>query len=224
MNTCPPELNFFTQNVDKEEMKKLGEITKLTGIELAPEARFYIQNLMVTLKIHDVGTFEHCERVGSMCFELAQDLELGSAEQALAFYSGYLHDVGKIKVPVAIINKPAKLDNEEFSVMKKHTEFGAEMLDQIVQFSFFKQVREAVLYHHERVDGKGYHGIESAKIPFTSKIVLVADTVDAMGADRAYRKGLPMQVIIDELNRCSGTQFEPQIVNAFLNTRITKAA
>ena len=205
-------------------MKRIADINKLTGLELPSEARFYIQNLMVNLKIHDVGTFEHCERVGSMCFELAQELELNFVEQATAFYSGYLHDVGKIKISPDIINKPSKLDNAEFAIMKNHALLGAELIDPLVLNPFFKSVREAVLYHHERVDGKGYYGLPSEQIPYTSKIILVADTVDAMGADRAYRKGLPMSVIVAELINCSGSQFESQIVNAFLNSKTIKKA
>ena len=205
-------------------MKRMADVNKLTGFEVDTEARFYIHNLMINLKIHDVGTFEHCERVGSMCFELAQGLELNPLEQATAYYSGYLHDVGKIKISTDIINKPSKLDNQEFGIMKNHALLGAELVDPLIHIPFFKQVREAVLYHHERIDGKGYYGIASEQIPLASKIILVADTVDAMGADRAYRKGLPMNVIVDELIACSGTQFEPQIVNVFLNSSIIKKA
>ncbi len=217
-------LNISPHFVDKILMKRIADVNKLTGLELPSEARFYIQNLMVSLKIHDVGTFEHCERVGSMCFELAQELELNLNEQATAYYSGYLHDVGKIKISPDIINKPSKLDNIEFATMKNHALLGAELVDPLIHIPFFKNVREAVLYHHERVDGKGYYGIAADQIPFTSKIILVADTVDAMGADRAYRKGLPMKVIIDELINCSGTQFESQIVNTFLNSKTIKKA
>jgi HD-GYP domain-containing protein (c-di-GMP phosphodiesterase class II) len=205
-------------------MKRIVDVNKETGFQLDTEARFYIHNLMINLKIHDVGTFEHCERVGSMCFELAQELELSFLEQAKAYYSGYLHDVGKIKISPEIINKPSKLDNAEFSLMKNHTLLGAELIDPLVHLPFFKDVREAVLNHHERVDGKGYNGLSSEKIPYTSKIILVADTVDAMGADRAYRKGLPMDVIVDELITCSGSQFEPHIVNVFLNSIAKKKA
>lgn len=205
-------------------MKQLADVNKLTGFELSSEALFYIHHLMVSLKIHDVGTFEHCERVGQMSYELARNLGLPLGEQSLAFYSGYLHDVGKIKISPEIINKPSKLDNVEFASMKNHAQYGAELIEPLAKNQFFKSVQQAVLYHHERVDGKGYYGIASENIPYTSKIILVVDTVDAMGADRAYRKGLPMDVIVNELITCSGTQFDADIVNVYLNSISQKAA
>lgn len=199
-------------------MQSIIDFKLHTGFELPGFAHEYILKLMNDLKTHDVGTFEHCERVSNMCLDLAQNLELDLLEQALCLYSGLLHDVGKLKVPTDIINKPSKLTSDEFSIMKKHTEFGVELLEPLGQLPFFEMMRNAILYHHERVDGKGYHQLPESRIPQTSKIILITDTVDAMSADRPYRKGLPLDVVVNELITCSGTQFEANYVNVFLDS------
>ncbi len=199
-------------------MKSIAAFQKLTGFELPRHAENEVQRLMLELKEHDIGTYEHCGRVSEMCLTLAQDLQLDLIDQAIAVYSGLLHDVGKIKVPGFIINKPSKLTNDEFDIMKKHTVFGVELIESLQNLPFFRKVSEAIMYHHERVDGNGYHKIAPSEIPYISKVILVADTVDAMGEDRAYRKGLSIEVIVDELIRCSGTQFDPHIVNVFLDS------
>lgn len=199
-------------------MKSVIAFQQQTGFKIPASAQDLIQNLMNQLKVHDTGTYEHCGRVSEMCLDLAQSLNLEMPDQAASLYAGLLHDVGKIKVPVSVINKPSKLTAEEYEIMKKHAEFGFEMLEPLRQIEFFKTVNEAVLYHHERIDGNGYHKMAGDKIPYISKIILVVDTVDAMSEDRAYRKGLPMNVIIDELVKCSGSQFDPHIVNVYLDS------
>lgn len=201
---------------------KLLPLFNSSPVEIPVLAEKFIDQLMNQLKNHDLGTYEHCGRVSAMCLDLAKNLQLSLLEQAQCAYAGLLHDVGKIKVPVNVINKPSKLTSEEFEIMKNHTTYGMEMIAPLTENLFFKKVSDAILYHHERVDGKGYHGISSDQIPYFSKIILVADTVDAMGQDRAYRKGLPMNVIIDELIRCSGTQFDAHIVNVFLESTSQK--
>lgn len=199
-------------------MKSVIAFQKHTGFELPTVAQDLIQRLMMQLKFHDIGTYEHCGRVSDMCYELSQELNLSILDQAVSLYAGLLHDVGKIKVPSSIINKPTKLTSEEYDIMKKHAQFGADMLAPLQKIQFFQMVNEAVLNHHERVDGNGYHKVPGDKIPYISKIILVVDTVDAMSEDRAYRKGLSMDVVIDELVRCSGTQFDPHIVNVYLDS------
>ncbi len=199
-------------------MKSVIAFQQQTGFKIPAQAQGLIESLMNQLKIHDIGTYEHCGRVSAMCLELAQSLNLQMLDQATSFYAGLLHDVGKINVPGSIINKPSKLTTDEYEIMKKHAEFGFEMLQPLQQLEFFQKVNEAVLNHHERIDGNGYHKVPSDKIPYISKIILVVDTVDAMSEDRAYRKGLPMNVIIDELVKCSGTQFDPHIVNVYLDS------
>lgn len=177
----------------------------------------FLDDLFTRLKSHDIETYGHCHRVGEMTFELAQALNLSQSQQELGYYSGLLHDIGKLLIPEPIINKPGKLTNEEYEIVKKHAQYGVELIEPLAHIPFFSQVKEAILYHHERIDGKGYYGIKEAKIPVLSKIILIVDTVDAMTHDRAYRKGLPLEVAYEELIRCSGTQFDSQMVDVYLD-------
>ncbi len=198
----------------------MNHVLKLQShaVELPDYATQFVQNLLISLNMHDVATFEHCSRVAEMSALLASDLKLNSLDQSIAMYSGLLHDIGKLKVPTEIINKPGKLTNEEYATMKKHADYGAELMAPLAEaLPFFKKVSEAILYHHERVDGKGYHGLEASRIPYASKIILVVDTVDAMVEDRPYRKGCTLERAIDELIVCSGTQFDPTIASRYVD-------
>lgn len=185
-------------------------------IELPEFAEKFIKDVLLQLNQHDKGTYEHCQRVSEMCLELSQYIGLNIVDQAISMYAGLLHDVGKYKIPIKILNKPDRLTEQEYEIVKKHADYGVEMIQPLTKLSFFQKVSDAILYHHERVDGNGYHRIHTDEIPFHSKIILIVDTVDAMTEDRPYRKGRSFQVACDELIRCSGTQFEPSLVDAFL--------
>lgn len=127
-----------------------------------------------------------------------------------------LHDIGKIGTYEDILDKPAKLTKDEEEKLRQHPVKGAEILAHIKQM---KHVIPAIRGHQEFYDGTGYpDGLKGEDIPFMARIITVADTVDAMGADRPYRKGKPMEAIIAELKRCSGNQFDPMVVEAFLRT------
>ena len=133
-----------------------------------------------------------------------QDLEIG----------GLLHDIGKLGTYEAILDKAGKLTDEEINMIKQHPLKGAEILSPIKQL---KNCISAAKYHHEYYNGKGYpEGLKGEEIPLTARIICIADRVDAMGADRPYRKGKPMDEIVAELKRWSGTQFDPKVVEAFL--------
>jgi putative nucleotidyltransferase with HDIG domain len=135
-----------------------------------------------------------------------KDLELG----------GLLHDIGKLGTYETILDKPGKLTDEEFQLIKQHPAKGAEILSPIKQI---RHIIPIVRHHHERYDGKGYpDGLKGEEIHIMGRIMCVADSVDAMGADRPYRKGRPMYEIIEELKKCSGTQFDPKVVEMFLKT------
>lgn len=193
------------------------------GVELPRFAEAYVRHMLFNLQVHDPDTQTHCVRVSQMALSLAKNLQLNILDQALCMYSGLLHDVGKIKIPVSVLNKPDKLTQEEYELVKQHTQFGVEIIEQLTVLPFFKKVSDAILYHHERVDGKGYLNLPGKDIPLASKIILVVDTVDAMMEDRAYRKGVGIEAVCNELVRCSGTQFEPYIVDCFLNALKTKS-
>lgn len=125
-----------------------------------------------------------------------------------------MHDIGKIGIGDSILLKGGKLTSEEFKIMKKHTEYGSEVLKNIKHFN---DILPGVRNHHERYDGKGYpDGLKGEKIPLMGRIIAVADSFDAMVSDRPYRKALDLEFAIDELKQNAGTQFDPKIVKAFV--------
>ncbi|MBP8641186.1 MAG: HD-GYP domain-containing protein [Oscillospiraceae bacterium] len=128
--------------------------------------------------------------------------------------AGYLHDIGKIGIPENILNKKGKLDEQEMLVMKTHPERSWRVLQNSQEFS---EISNIVLYHHEKWDGSGYpKGLKGEQIPINARIIKVADAYDAMTKDRSYRKKMSQTEAISELQNCSGTDFDPQIVEVFI--------
>ncbi len=178
--------------------------------------------LMETLNAVDPGTYQHCCRVGQMARKLARDMGLNEYEQMTAEFSGLFHDIGKMGVDQEIIQKPGKLDPKEMDIMRSHPVISEMILKPLAHHNFFKGIVPAVRGHHERVDGEGYPDkLIGERIPLLARVILVVDTYDAMSQTRAYRKGLPDEIIYGELKRCSGTQFDPQLVRIFLQAHRT---
>ena len=126
-----------------------------------------------------------------------------------------LHDIGKLGIPDSILNKPGKLTNEEYQVMKNHTVIGGNILKDM---SMLKDIDLGAKYHHERYDGKGYpDGLKGEQIPYIARIISVADAFDAMTSDRVYRKHLDSIIVINELEKGKSTQFDPVIADAMLS-------
>lgn len=176
-----------------------------------------VGSILESLKKVDPETLHHCLRVGEYSRLLARSAGLSEYQQKVAEFSGILHDVGKIGVSVDITHKPGKLTNEEYEIMKAHPEFSEEIIKPLATHEFFRQVLPAVRGHHERVDGKGYPDkLHGEDIPVISRVILIVDTLDAMGENRAYRKGLPIEVIYKELEKYAGTQFDASMVKIFL--------
>ena len=125
-----------------------------------------------------------------------------------------LHDIGKIGIPDSVLNKPAKLTDEEYSIMKSHVIRGAEILR---NFTMIENVADGALYHHERYDGRGYaNGLKGEEIPLNARIIGIADAFDAMTANRVYRKKLDLDFVIAGLKKGRGTQFDPKLVDIML--------
>jgi len=159
----------------------------------------------------DSYTRSHCQTVSQLCSLIAAELGLERDRSARLRLAGLLHDVGKIGVPDAILNKPAKLTEEEFEVMKQHVLLSYE----IVASADLPVEAEWVRHHHERVDGHGYpDGLGGEQIPLESRIILVADAYEAMTSDRPYRRAPGQAFAIQELRRHAGTQFDPEVVEA----------
>lgn len=175
------------------------------------------QALMQSLKAVDPATFAHCCRVGEMARKLSRDAGLNEYEQKLAEFAGLFHDIGKIGVPQSIIAKPGKLDDNEHKIMQNHPVMSEEIIKPLAHHDFFAALLPGIRGHHERVDGQGYPDKTLGdEIPLIARVILVVDTYDAMSQTRAYRKGLPDDVIYAELKRCAGTQFDPRLVQIFL--------
>ncbi len=176
-----------------------------------------VQSIMSSLYIVDPTTFYHCARVGELSRHLARDAGLNEFEQKVAEFAGLLHDIGKIGISQDIIAKPGKLDPKEMDIMRSHPVLSEEVVRPLAHHSFFKFVLPAIRGHHERFDGEGYPDkTVGEQIPLLSRVILIVDTYDAMSQTRAYRKGLPDEIVYAELKRCSGTQFDPQLARVFL--------
>ncbi len=156
----------------------------------------------------------HSNRVGELCEKMAKALEMSKIEQNKLKTAGLVHDIGKIGISEELLNKPGKLTDEEYKLICKHPEIGYRILE---SSGDMKEISEFALSHHEKWDGTGYpRGIKEFQIPLEARIIAIADTYDAMTSDRSYRKGLPKEVAIEELIRCKGTQFEPYLVDIFI--------
>ena len=144
----------------------------------------------------------------------AKHLPLKPMEMKWLKISAVLHDIGKIGIDDQILRKPERLNPEEYNTIKQHANMGAEIINHIKQL---RNIIPGVKYHHEQLDGTGYpEGLKGEKIPIIAKIVSVADTYDAMTTDRPYRRALSKEMAIKELRRCSGTQFDKEVVEAFV--------
>jgi HD-GYP domain-containing protein (c-di-GMP phosphodiesterase class II) len=173
--------------------------------------------LAETIELRDPYTGGHTKRVMNYSMLIGRYLALDKNELERLRLSAILHDIGKIGVRDDVLLKQERLDDDEFEKMSKHPGYGSEVLSK----SNIKQLKEVipgVRGHHERYDGNGYPDkIGNGDIPLSARIISVADTFDAMTTDRPYRKGLSLDKAFDELQRCSGSQFDPQIVDAFLS-------
>lgn len=167
-----------------------------------------------SIDARDPYTKGHSERVTSYAVMIAEELKLSTDELERLRYAGLLHDIGKIRIRDHILHKPGRLTDAEFTEMKKHPEYGVEIMQPV---KAFETILPAMLHHHERYDGRGYpHGLEGENIPLSARILCVADCFDAMTSDRPYRKGLDVEIAVGELAKNKSTQFDPLLVDIFL--------
>lgn len=173
-----------------------------------------IRALVRTIDAKDRYTNGHSVRVAEYAKNIAKRLGKSEAEQKIIYYAGLLHDVGKIRVPGEIINKPGKLTDEEFAQIKIHPVTGYHILKDIFDD---KTIALGVKYHHERYDGKGYpSGLYGQNIPEIARILGVADTYDAMTSNRSYRGALPQEKVREEIQNGKGTQFDAEVADIML--------
>ena len=171
-----------------------------------------IRAIAATIDAKDGYTHRHSERVALLATRLGRELELSAGELETVQLSGLLHDVGKIAVPDAILNKPGRLTPEEFEEMKKHPGLGARILENI-QNAAVQAVLPGVKHHHEKWDGTGYpDGLKGEETPLLARLLGIADFFDALTSARAYRAAMDPQVAVDLITQNSGTHFDPALV------------
>ncbi len=175
------------------------------------------QALLQSLQAVDPITYQHCLRVCQLSKYLAKSAGLNEYDQKVAEFAGMFHDIGKIGISQDIIAKPGKLDPKELDIMKTHPVISETIIQPLADNRFFADLLAPIRGHHERVDGEGYPDKKIGDdVPLIARVILVVDTYDAMSQNRAYRKGLPNEIVYAELKRCSGTQFDAQLVRVFL--------
>ncbi|MCF7931122.1 MAG: diguanylate cyclase, partial [Acholeplasmataceae bacterium] len=156
----------------------------------------------------------HSDRVSQYCKKMGEKLKLSIDQTKELAFAGLMHDIGKITIPDNILDKPGKLTDEEWIIMKKHTINGYNILRSADKYS---RLAEYALTHHERWDGNGYpNGLKGEDIPLFSRIISITDAYEAMTADRPYRKALDSKVAVEELYRCAGSQFDQALVDIFV--------
>jgi diguanylate cyclase (GGDEF)-like protein len=176
-----------------------------------------LQALAVVMQVRDCTTSAHSSRLIWLAEETGRRLSVSDEELFLMRLGGLLHDIGKIGIPDSILNKPGPLNEEEWEIMRKHPVLGARILEEVG--GFFRPLARVVIAHHERWDGYGYpRGLRGQEIPLAARVLGVADTYDAMVSRRPYKEPIPPAAAEAEIRRCSGTQFDPVVVQAFLAT------
>lgn len=211
------------ENFDKEDLSLFTSLANQVATAL-DNARLYqeleemffqtAESLADAIEKRDPYTGGHTQRVTLYSLAIAKYLRLKHLEKEWLKIASVLHDIGKIGIEDQILRKPEQLSHEEFNAIKHHSTMGADIIEHI------RPLKESVLgvkYHHEQVNGRGYpSGLRGEDIPIIAKIVAVADTYDAMTTDRPYRKAIEKGAVIEELKKCSGTQFDSEVVEAFI--------
>jgi len=219
LNSVTREQNFKLQDMNKNLEEKVRERTKQLDGKNTELRTAYIQTIRAlaeAIDAKDAYTRGHSERVAVYASRIAREMNLRKELIERVYFAGLLHDVGKIGIPDAIITKPDRLNEEEYEEIKRHPEIGAKILEPV---EFLRSVVPCVRHHHEWYDGcqNGYPDrLAGDQIPLPSRVIVVADTVEAMTSDRPYRKALPVDAVVKEMHKYSGTQFDPVVVDAFL--------
>ncbi len=175
-----------------------------------------LKSFVLSIEARDPYTKHHSERVTLYALQIAEVMNIGSDDKDAIGFGGYLHDIGKIGVRDTVLLKPGKLSDEEMEEIKLHPIVGDDIIRPL---NFFPKERELIRHHHEKFDGSGYpDNLAGDKIPLIARILQIADTYDAMTSTRPYRKALGHDVAVKELKRFAHTQFDGEVVHAFLQT------
>lgn len=196
INSINQELNQKNEELEKSYLDTIGILRQ-------------------TVEAKDTYTRGHSDRVSAYSVLIGEAMKLDDESLHTLKIGGLFHDIGKIGVPDSILLKESKLDDEEYSQIKNHPSIGAHILGGV---SMFQDIIPIVLHHHERYDGKGYPSqLKGEDIPLLARIAAVADTFDAMTSKRSYRDALPIESVISEIERCSGSQLDKEIASVFID-------
>ncbi|MDN5344223.1 MAG: hypothetical protein PWQ18_334 [Clostridia bacterium] len=179
-------------------------------MSVAPE----VGVLLDRLRKHRLTTYQHSCNVGNLARALAEGLGLQQDEVTIITLGGLLHDIGKARIRTSILHKAARLTTAEWEVMRRHPEFGVQIL---ANNNNLEVIAPLVAYHHERWDGCGYYGLTNNEIPLGARIIALADSFDAMTSSRAYQYSKNLQSGIQELAEGAGKQFDPRLVELFFD-------
>ena len=180
-----------------------------------------VQSLASALEAKDKYTAGHSQRVADLATEIGRKLTMSSDELEDLRCAALLHDIGKIAIDSNIQNKPGKLTSQEYEHIMRHTQIGPDIVKPLVNEAIVEMIRR----HHDRYDGRGLgQDVSGEAIPLGARIIAVADTIDAMTSDRPYRQGMPRERALEEIKRCSNTQFDPKVVNALLGLLAPRVA
>ena len=219
LNQVTREQNFKLQDMNRNLEGKVRDRTKQLAEKHQQLRTAYVQTIRAlseAVDAKDAYTRGHSERVGVYASKIAREMNFPKDVIERVYIAGLLHDVGKIGVRDAVITKPERLTPEEYIEIKAHPEIGFRILEPV---EFLRDVAPCVRHHHEWFDGsdRGYPDrLRGDRIPLPSRIILVADTVEAMTSDRPYRKALSLEAVISEIHKYTGTQFDPKVTEPFL--------
>jgi putative nucleotidyltransferase with HDIG domain len=196
-----------------EKNRELTEINRNLEAMVIERTNGLLDGMISALDYRDTETQWHSRRVALFSRRIAEEMGISGAKLEIIEQGALLHDIGKIGVRDSILLKPGPLTPDEWVEMKLHPEIGYRMLSKM---AYLREASLIVYQHQERFDGQGYpQGLKGQDVHVGARIFCVADTLDAITSDRPYRKGRPLQVAKDEIKRCSGTQFDPEVVEAF---------
>lgn len=196
------------------EIQRINEKLRESNDKLEQAYLDMVETLRFTVEAKDTYTRGHSDRVAEYSVLIGKKVGLPEEQLKSLKIGGLFHDIGKIGIPDKILLKPDKLTDDEYSEIKNHPSIGAHILGSA---EIFKDIIPIVKHHHEKFDGKGYpSGLKGEEIPYLARIAAIADTFDAMTSRRSYRNELELQVVKDEIKRCEGTQFDPQLAEVFL--------
>jgi HD superfamily phosphohydrolase YqeK len=207
-------LSFYASKTQRyiETLQSAKSETEAAHHEKEEMLRKLIETVALIIDARDNSVSGHSRRVAKFAVAIGKELRMGASELAVLHTAGLFHDLGKVGIPEAILHKPSKLTADEYTVIKEHAALGQRILSEVPQLA---DIALMVGQHHERFDGFGYPlGLAAEQISLGGRILVVADALETMLADRPYSRGRELSVAVEELDRCAGSHFDPEVVSA----------